>query len=27
LNTGAGLLYPETVPVDAPTLRPDERIP
>ncbi|WP_414636150.1 threonine synthase [Actinophytocola sp.] len=27
LNTGAGLLYPETVPADAPTLEPDAVIP
>jgi threonine synthase len=26
LNTGAGVLYPETVPYEAPTVRPDERI-
>jgi threonine synthase len=27
LNTGAGLVYPETVPIDVPVLRPDDRIP
>jgi threonine synthase len=27
LNTGAGLKYPETVPVDAPTLSRDGKIP
>jgi threonine synthase len=27
LNTGTGIKYPETVPVDAPTLPADGRIP
>lgn len=27
LNTGTGLIYPDTVPVDVPTLNPDEVIP
>jgi threonine synthase len=27
LNTGTGLKYPDTVPVDAPVLRPGDRLP